>query len=279
MNAKPLDLAASYVGLLVAARSKRTCELYKCVVHEFLTSAGDPPWTPQTIILHLNQLAERNASTTLSTKAVIIAAFLRWAALQGLCSSELHKTCAVRRPTAPTPRTADHTEVRSLLAMARPKLRLALLLAAHLGLRESEIRGLRWVDVCFDEGVEAATVLGKGNKLRTLPITNEALLVELRKQRGGALCYTIPGRGGKQLSRGTLGRDLGYLCRKLGIRELNMHSLRHHFASSTHQAGVPLRTVQGMLGHSSISTTEHYLSSLSGVEALRDGMRRITQGA
>lgn len=256
-----------------SGKSPNTILTYRPIVQAFLDSAGDPPWTTQDVLLHLNEIASRNAETTVALKATVLQLFFRWCQKRDYCDDALVDCCVVRQPAQKMPRTATSDELAMLLRSARPQMQMALLLAGHIGLRESEIRGLRWLDINLID--ESVAVLGKGNKLRHLPITSQALLTVLRARQAQPMEYVVPGRGGQQITRCTLGRTLKLLCEKCGLRTLNMHSFRHCFASESHLGGVPLRTVQGMLGHGSIQTTERYLSSLGGVEALRSGMQRM----
>ncbi|MHB8995150.1 MAG: tyrosine-type recombinase/integrase [Armatimonadota bacterium] len=259
-------------------KSPTTMTLYRSVIAGLLAEADDAPLTAQVVILHLNDIAGRNAPSSVATKAVILRAFLKWATVSGLCDDGVSECCKVHAPQSKTPRTATPDEITALYAaVTKPRFRLALLLATNLGLRESEIRGLRWIDVDLD-GLTIA-VFGKGSKWRTLPLTNETLLEELRASKGEPMQYLVSSGAGTMLARGALGHSLKRLCAKAGIRELNVHSLRHSFASSAHKGGVSARGVQAMLGHANLTTTAGYLKSLSGVDSLREEMTTYQNAA
>jgi len=168
--------------------------------------------------------------------------------------------------------------VSALLGVAkRPKDKLALLLASQLGLRESEVRGLQWMNVDLDQKI--INVFGKGSKWRTLPLIDGPLLDELVRQKGDPMAYLVPGCMGKQLVRGAFGKTLKKLCNQAGITPaLHCHTLRHGFASNAHRNGVSSYGVQRMLGHSSLATTEIYLQALGGQDSLRDELQKA-QGA
>ena len=276
LTTKAQEILDAY-ELTHSAKSPTTRLLYRYVVTTFLGEVGAPPWTPQAVLLHLNKLADRNAETSVATKAQIIRSFLKWAASRGHCDTMLADCAVTRKPAKRTPRTASADEIGELFSYVnRPRTKLALLLATSLGLRESEIRGLRWVDVDLER--ETVSVLGKGNKRRELPICDEELLAELRKQQGETMQYLVPGQGGKQLTKGALGKTMKRLCAAAGIRTLNPHALRHAFAATHAISGVSSAVLSKMLGHSNLATTERYLTDLTNVESLRAGMTRPKQG-
>jgi site-specific recombinase XerD len=162
-----------------------------------------------------------------------------------------------RLPHAPTPRETD-----VLLASLEGDTPLALRnralfeLVYSAGLRSSEAAGLSVADLDFEQ--EAIHVRGKGGKERVLPLGEEAAywlrryLAEARPElhRQGstpcsdALFLSVRGR---PLDTSTLRRLLP-----------NPHRLRHAFATHLLEGGADLRTIQELLGHSSLSTTQIY---------------------
>lgn len=255
----------------LAAKSPCTRALAHTVLSEFLAQAGSPPWSVSTIAMYLTRLiSSANAGSTISTKMMVLRVFMRWASAAGYADAECAPMCCAPKYPQPVPRTATADEIELLLNTAGPRLRMPLLLAVHLGIRESEIRGLTWGAI--DLNVGQATIIGKGSKLRVVPIVDEGLLMYLREQQGEASQYLVPGECGNMLTRGVFGKRLRLHCRELGIRELTPHSFRHAFASGWHKRGLAAREVQALLGHSSLVTTEHYLSALTGTESLRHSM-------
>lgn len=133
------------------------------------------------------------------------------------------------------------------------------------GLRVSELCGLRVADLQMEVG--ALRCIGKGDKERLVPIGRKALeivrryLAESRPKllgEGTSPHLFLNARGAK-IKRATYWKVLADYGRKAGLRKpLNPHMLRHSFATHLLDRGADLRSVQMMLGHADISTTQIY---------------------
>ncbi|HJY87984.1 MAG TPA: site-specific tyrosine recombinase XerD [Candidatus Acidoferrales bacterium] len=150
---------------------------------------------------------------------------------------------------------------------ARDKALLELLYST--GLRVSEAVGLRVGDLEMQMG--CLRCLGKGNKERLVPVGRRALaavehyLREARpellraRRRAAPGPYLFVNRQGGQLSRVGMWKILASYGRRAGLRsKLTPHKLRHSFATHLLEGGADLRSVQLMLGHADISTTQIY---------------------
>lgn len=153
----------------------------------------------------------------------------------------------------------DKTKLTSL----RDSAMLELLYAT--GLRVSELVNLRLNDVNLDVGFLIAS--GKGSKQRLVPIgeKSRALLLEYLKGARRKLSknrpshYLFLSRSGKKLSRQFFWKALKKYALLAGIKaNISPHVLRHSFATHLLSGGADLRSLQMMLGHSSISTTQIY---------------------
>ena len=136
------------------------------------------------------------------------------------------------------------------------------------GLRVSELTSLRVMDL--DTKVGCVRCIGKGDKERIVPVGRKALaMVEkylrdgrtalIRTTRGSPGPYLFVNRRGGRISRVGVWKIFSSYGRKAGLRvPLTPHMLRHSFATHLLERGADLRSVQLMLGHSDISTTQIY---------------------
>jgi len=134
------------------------------------------------------------------------------------------------------------------------------------GLRVSELTNLKIHDVISDD--ELVRVTGKGSKQRLVPIDKYTLrlihlylLEERNKQNAqkGEEDVLFLNRFGKRLSRVFIFTLVKKLCQMAGIqKKVSPHTFRHSFATHLIENGADLRSVQEMLGHESITTTEIY---------------------
>lgn len=134
------------------------------------------------------------------------------------------------------------------------------------GLRVSELTELKLSDLFFEENF--IRVIGKGNKQRLIPISNytiklisiyiEEIRVHVPIQRGFE-DYLFLNRRGKNLSRVMIFTIIKNLAKTAGIQKsISPHTFRHSFATHLLKNGADLRSIQMMLGHESITTTEIY---------------------
>jgi integrase/recombinase XerD len=134
------------------------------------------------------------------------------------------------------------------------------------GSRASEVAGLKMPDVYLDAGF--CKCFGKGSKQRIVPLGRPAIeavrayLEGLRPRltQGMTDCPSLfVSRGGKPLTRESLWVVVKKYARRAGLpTKVSPHTLRHSFATHMLERGADLRTVQELLGHSNIQTTQRY---------------------
>ena len=141
-----------------------------------------------------------------------------------------------------------------------PKHKLLLLLGYGAGLRRSEIVGLKWVDILFDEH-KIIVRQSKGNKDRVvmLPYSIVAYLEDYHKMYP-SVDWVFPGQyKGEALSTGTVQQVMRNAVEKAGLeKKASVHTLRHSFATHLLENGTDIRYIQQLLGHANIKTTMIY---------------------
>jgi integrase/recombinase XerD len=145
----------------------------------------------------------------------------------------------------------------------RDRALFELLYAA--GLRVSELMSLTVNALNVEAGF--ILVMGKGSKERVIPVGEEALkwikqyVLEARQKilRNRTSRYLFTNRSGARMSRQGFWKLIKKYCLKIGIvRKISPHTVRHSFATHLLAGGADLRSVQTMLGHEDISTTQIY---------------------
>jgi len=213
-------------------------------------------------------------SKTVARHLVTLRNFFRHAQVQELISEDptAHLESPKIRRSLPGYLRLD--EVEKLLELPNQTTPLGLRDRAMLevlystGLRVSELTSLRVMDL--DTKVGCVRCIGKGDKERIVPVGRKALaIVEkylrdgrtalIGTTRGNAVPYLFVNRRGGRISRVGVWKIFSSYGRKAGLRvPLTPHMLRHSFATHLLERGADLRSVQLMLGHSDISTTQIY---------------------
>ena len=213
-------------------------------------------------------------SKTVARHLVTLRNFFRHAQVQELISEDPSAHLESPKIRRSLPGYLRLEEVEKLLQLPDQGTPLGLRDRAMLevlystGLRVSELTSLRVPDL--DMKVGCVRCIGKGDKERIVPVGKKALSIvekylrDGRPQligagRGGAGAFLFVNRRGGRISRVGVWKILSAYGRKAGLRiPLTPHMLRHSFATHLLERGADLRSVQLMLGHSDISTTQIY---------------------
>ncbi len=176
---------------------------------------------------------------------------------------------------------AAHTQTAKGLGIFRAwRLYALLTVLAATGLRVSELIALSYRAVM--SGDEFLLVKGKGGRERMVPLSGAARAVLaqyvplLREQADGEPKYLFPSHGAQGvLTRQHFALELKSLAREAGVHAdlVSPHVLRHVFASELLAAGADLRSVQQLLGHADISTTQIYTHVQA--ERLKDAVEQF----
>ena len=215
---------------------------------------------------------EKLESRTVARHLVTLRNFFRFAQVQELIAADPSLNLESPKIRRTLPGYLRLEEVERLLTQPDAKTALGLRDRAMLevlystGLRVSELIGLRVTDL--DSKVGCIRCIGKGDKERIVPAGRKALgMVEkyLRDGRTKLLGKGVSSqalfvnRRGGSLSRVGVWKILSAYGRRAGLRvALTPHMLRHSFATHLLERGADLRSVQLMLGHADISTTQIY---------------------
>ncbi|MHB8411622.1 MAG: site-specific tyrosine recombinase XerD [Candidatus Acidiferrales bacterium] len=210
-------------------------------------------------------------SRSVARHLVSLRHFFRFAQVEGLIVEDAAANVESPRFRMRLPNHLSTEEITRLLAQPdtsnaignRDKAMIELLYST--GLRVSELVNLRLSDLQMETG--CLRCIGKGNKERLVPMGRTAIVsVEeyLRKARqnllqGKSSPYVFLNRFGGRMGRIGFWKKLSDYGRKAGLRvKLKPHMLRHSFATHLLERGADLRSVQLMLGHADISTTQIY---------------------
>ncbi len=232
--------------------------------------------TPDQVRGFLAGLAgEGLAARSQARKLSAVRQFHLFLMLEGLRNDDPTSTVDAPRLGRPLPKVLKFDEVAGLLAAAREiggwrGVRLVALLEIlyATGLRVSELVGLRLSSLSRDGRI--VTVRGKGGKERLVPFGDAArqaigvwlpLRDKMLKEQGKAVPWLFPSRAtAGHVTRDGFAKQLRDLAAAAGIdpARVSPHVLRHAFATHLLANGADLRSVQQMLGHSDISTTQIY---------------------
>lgn len=217
-----------------------------------------------------------------------IRSLYRWAALDGLIDTDPAGALLSPRKTKTLPRTLDTTQIELLLAAPDPLKAEGVRDAAMLellyasGARISEVAGLSVDAVDFPD--RSVRLFGKGRKERIVPLYRralDALRLYLDGPRGELLARSgmetqalfVSGRG-RPMDAAALRYRFKKLAAACGLpSDTTPHTMRHTFATDLIEGGADLRSVQELLGHASLSTTQIY-THLSP-----EAMKRAVAGA
>ncbi len=214
------------------------------------------------------------ARSTMARRIVSIRAFTYWAASQGWLKSDLGAELAIPKPHRTLPEVLDLTDTETVLASMQMRVDeeptpltirdLAMIEVLYAtGIRVSELCGLDLRSI--DESRNTLQVMGKGSKERVVPMGVPAVQAlnnylanarpALATEKSGSAVFL--GSRGSRIDQRTV-REVVYEAMAAVGSKMGPHGLRHTAATHLLEGGADLRTVQEILGHSSLSTTQIY---------------------
>lgn len=234
------------------------------------------------IIEYLTSLKRSLSARSVARNISATRMFFRFLTSEGHIRENPARLLEIPRLSRRLPNVLSTDEVEQLLARPDPSTprgsrdRAMLELLYATGLRVSELIGLTVLNVNLESGY--IRTLGKGAKERLVPIGQKAIeairgyLSESRPQmlRGANLPHLFLNFRGRPLTRQGFWKIIRQYGKSVGIKkEISPHTIRHSFASHLLEGGADLRSVQVMLGHEDISTTQIY------THVTRDKLREL----
>ena len=211
------------------------------------------------------------AGSSLARKTAAIRTFAKFLTSEGAICDDFTETLESRKTDRALPQPLSIPRARALLKTAgernpnalRDRAMFEVLYAC--GLRVSELCGLRVGDIELERGF--LRCIGKGSKERIVPVAPSACSAvaaylaarSRRHDRITAESPIFPGRFGRGISRQEVWRLVKRHSARAGLTQrVTPHTLRHSFATHLLGRGADLRSIQEMLGHARISTTQIY---------------------
>ena len=206
----------------------------------------------------LFQVGRSRSSSTMARHVAGIRTLYRWLLREGLVVDAAAEALSTPRVAQRLPNVLDVERAQEVVEISLSSRDLALLeLLYGAGLRVSEAAGLDWLDIDFEQGVISVRH-GKGGKQRRVPLGGEGMRAfGLLHAEGGEGAVFKNQRGGRLSTR-----SMHRIVRKAGLMSdvagLHPHAMRHSYATHMLDAGADLRSIQELLGHASLSTTQRY---------------------
>lgn len=203
-------------------------------------------------------MARKSINNQLTVLRKILATAVEWRVIASVPQIKWLKTAA------PEFDFLTFEEASQLISAAAPDWRAAVTIAIRTGLRQGELRALRWSDVDLDAGrivVRRAVwrdiiSTPKNGRAREIPLSKQAVAALREHPRRGEVVFSAP--DGTMLSKGAMRWPLWNACKGAGLRRIGWHVARHTFASHLVMRGAPLKAVQELMGHSTIEMTMRY---------------------
>lgn len=251
---------------VAAYRSDLTAFAAWCARSDLLEPTAVTRATVRRYLAHLT--TRRFARRTIARKVAALRRYYRWAGTTGLMSNDPTNGVSVPAGSGRLPRVLDQRELRGLLDAdvpdTEPEWRrrrddAVLELLYGSGLRVGELCGLRVRSLALSTGV--ATVWGKGAKERRVPLSEPAVraLAEWLAIRADVLPVDVGDvLFGNERGRPLTPRDVRRIIDRRSPSPTHPHALRHTFATHLLDGGADLRSVQELLGHTDVATTQRY---------------------
>lgn len=217
--------------------------------------------------------SHRWAAETQRSYRCTLRGFFGWAHRHGHLPTDPSIDLPPIRTHQHPPRPTPDDVWRTAMLTAEPRVMLMIVLGARVGLRRAEIAGLRieWLE--RDLVGWSLRVLGKGDKVRLVPVADEVAAAILRQAGDVREGWLFPSPARSRTGQPMTPAHVGKLVRQALGGPWTTHTLRHRYASVTYAAERDLLAVQDLLGHAKSETTRGYVRTPDGA------MRRAAAAA
>jgi len=271
-----LAVEKGYSENTIVAYRNDLYQLADFIREEAAKSGAIPPWAGfnrQSMLSYMLKLKERGyVATTIARKVAAVKSFFDFMVAEGIMKTSPTEGVASPKIGKSLPKPISISQVRRLIEQpsklstpdAKRDMAMLQLLYAS-GMRVSELVSLNLADIDTKGGY--VRCFGKGHKERLIPIHEQAALAveeyinKARPQLGhnGNETALFLNRRGGRLTRQGLWQILKGYAKEAGLEaQITPHTLRHSFATHMLSGGADLRSVQQLLGHANISTTQVY---------------------
>lgn len=268
------DLVREYLSYLHVEKglAKNSIESYARDLGRLsplVESTGVPDLTPRQLRTFIADLSREGLSPTSIARIVsAVRGFYKFLMIDGHIEKNPAEDLVTPQKTFYLPKFLNQAEIELLFAVPDTSTELGLRDRAILelmyasGLRVSEAVTLQMKDVDIDAGI--LTCKGKGSKTRRVPVGTSAIewlksyLAIRRKKENIEIRNIFVTPLGRPVTRQEIHKFIKGYAEKAGLEDVSPHTLRHSFATHLIQNSADIRSVQQMLGHADISTTQIY---------------------
>ncbi|MCX7769655.1 MAG: site-specific tyrosine recombinase XerD [Proteobacteria bacterium] len=255
--------------MVIRGLSQKTVESYANDLRNFcnfLEREGRKDIIPNTedFLKFFEKLQQEGKETTSIVRNMVsLRQFTKYLTKEGVIDRDPLFNITLPKLRRSLPDVLTEEEVESLIKIPKTETRkglrdrVILELLYATGMRVSELVTLKLIQLNIQVGF--VIVKGKGNKERVIPLGEEAMYWLKKYMESNHLKdFVFPGKKGRHITRQYVWKLIKECAIKANIKSISPHSLRHSFATHLLLRGADLHSVQLMLGHSDISTTEIY---------------------
>lgn len=257
--------------------SPHTIKAYASDLENFAAYVGPRSWRSidhVTIRGFLSHLYEKKlGKTSVARSLAALRSFYRWLAQEGMVEQNPATLVSTPKISKKLPRVPTIEEINTVLDGQMPEVasfperdRIMFELLYGCGIRNSELIGINLDDIRLSS--EAILIRGKGKKERYVPFGDSvraalAAYLPVRQQmlagnKKNTSALLVNRRGGRLTTR-SVGRIIKKIAVAKGLSpDVHPHTLRHAFGTHMLEEGADLRSIQEMLGHERLSTTQRY---------------------